>query len=222
MKPPSRGLRSCGARSKSQPKALTLEQIAAIRAAAANWRSEPGLPGPKPDGQVRDIIEAPDRKLWFSVGNGGLRRMDPQTGHVTAIEENASVPASLPEDFVTALMVDRSGMLWAGGWFRGVSVTDPRGTRFSYVFDADSQHAGGGAAPTVSADRPRSGALQRPYQRRTGPKGPTRQPAPHRQPEQQQRKDRQPPDHRPRDQRVKDHHAAHHWPSLSRSAGTWT
>lgn len=25
--------------------------------AAANWRSEPGLPGPKPDGQVRDIIE---------------------------------------------------------------------------------------------------------------------------------------------------------------------
>jgi integrase len=42
---------------KSQPKALTLEQIAAIRAAAANWRNQPGLPGPKPDGQVRDIIE---------------------------------------------------------------------------------------------------------------------------------------------------------------------
>lgn len=42
---------------KSQPKALALEQIAAIRVAAANWRSEPGLPGPKPDGQVRDIIE---------------------------------------------------------------------------------------------------------------------------------------------------------------------
>lgn len=42
---------------KSQPKALTLDQIAAIRKAAANWRSEPGLPGPKPDGQVRDIIE---------------------------------------------------------------------------------------------------------------------------------------------------------------------
>jgi integrase len=42
---------------KSQPKALTLDQIAAIRTAAANWRSEPGLPGPKPDGQVRDIIE---------------------------------------------------------------------------------------------------------------------------------------------------------------------
>lgn len=42
---------------KATPQALTLEQISAIRAAAATWRTEPGLPGPKPDGQVRDIIE---------------------------------------------------------------------------------------------------------------------------------------------------------------------
>lgn len=42
---------------KCQPKALTLDQIAAIRGAAANWRNQPRLPGPKPDGQVRDIIE---------------------------------------------------------------------------------------------------------------------------------------------------------------------
>ncbi len=44
-------------RAKATPQALTLEQITAIREAAAGWRSEPGLPGPKPDGQVRDIIE---------------------------------------------------------------------------------------------------------------------------------------------------------------------
>jgi integrase len=36
---------------------LTLEQVAAIRRAAATWRTAPGLPGPKSDGQVRDIIE---------------------------------------------------------------------------------------------------------------------------------------------------------------------
>jgi integrase len=44
-------------RAKATPQALTLEQITAIRKAAAQWRTEPGLPGPKPDGQVRDIIE---------------------------------------------------------------------------------------------------------------------------------------------------------------------
>ena len=42
---------------KKTPQALTLEQIAAIREAAAKWRREPGLPGPPPDGQVQDIIE---------------------------------------------------------------------------------------------------------------------------------------------------------------------
>lgn len=44
-------------RTRATPQALTIDQIAAIRAAAAEWRSEPGLPGPRPDGQVRDIIE---------------------------------------------------------------------------------------------------------------------------------------------------------------------
>ncbi len=42
---------------KGSPQALTLEQVAAIRVAAAVWRTGPGLPGPKPDGQVRDIVE---------------------------------------------------------------------------------------------------------------------------------------------------------------------
>jgi len=44
-------------RSKASPQALTIDQIAAIRGAAVKWRSDPGLPGPKPDGQVRDIVE---------------------------------------------------------------------------------------------------------------------------------------------------------------------
>lgn len=44
-------------RVKTTPQALTIDQITAIREAAARWRSGPGLPGPKPDGQVRDIIE---------------------------------------------------------------------------------------------------------------------------------------------------------------------
>lgn len=42
---------------KSTPQALTMSQVTAIRSAAARWRMEPGRPGPRPDGQVRDIIE---------------------------------------------------------------------------------------------------------------------------------------------------------------------
>ncbi len=44
-------------RPKTQVRALTLEQVQAIRAAAAAWRREPGRRGPKPDDKVRDVVE---------------------------------------------------------------------------------------------------------------------------------------------------------------------
>ncbi|NYJ18910.1 tyrosine-type recombinase/integrase [Glaciibacter psychrotolerans] len=42
---------------KHIPKALTAEQISAIRTAARDWRMGDGTKGPKPDGQVRELIE---------------------------------------------------------------------------------------------------------------------------------------------------------------------
>ena len=42
---------------KGSPRALMPEQIAAIRGAAANWRAGEDVKGPRPDGQVRDILE---------------------------------------------------------------------------------------------------------------------------------------------------------------------
>ena len=39
------------------PKALTPDQVAAIRLAARDWRTGESRMGPKPDGQVRDLIE---------------------------------------------------------------------------------------------------------------------------------------------------------------------
>lgn len=44
-------------RPKGEPQALSLDQITAIRDAASRWRTGREVKGPKPDGQVRDIIE---------------------------------------------------------------------------------------------------------------------------------------------------------------------
>lgn len=44
-------------RPKREIQALTLEQVQAIRAAAAAWRTGPDVKGPPPDGKVRDICE---------------------------------------------------------------------------------------------------------------------------------------------------------------------
>jgi integrase len=42
---------------KGEPQALTPAQITAIRNAATLWHTGPGVRGPKPDGQVRGLIE---------------------------------------------------------------------------------------------------------------------------------------------------------------------
>ena len=61
-------------RTKATPQALTIDQIAAIRKAGGQWRSEPGLPGPKPDGQVRDIIQV---LLGTAMGPGEALALRP-------------------------------------------------------------------------------------------------------------------------------------------------
>ena len=45
------------AKPKNQIQALSPGAGHAIRAAAAAWRTGPGVMGPRPDGQVRDAIE---------------------------------------------------------------------------------------------------------------------------------------------------------------------
>ena len=44
-------------RPPSQAMSLTIEQVDAIRRAAQGWRRADGLPGPKPDGQLEQIID---------------------------------------------------------------------------------------------------------------------------------------------------------------------
>ena len=98
------------------------------------WLQPAELPG----GAVRAIVQAPDDRLWFAVGFHGLRRFDPDSGRVEDIVEGPAITASLPENGIETLMVDRGGILWAGGQLRGVSVTDPQGARFRYVLDDSS------------------------------------------------------------------------------------
>ncbi|RDY65787.1 EAL domain-containing protein [Lysobacter soli] len=101
-------------------------------------RAWPEQPMPGEDAPVvRAIVQAPDRQLWFSVYGYGLRRLDPVSGHVEEVREEPGIDASLPDDSINALMIDRGGMLWIGGQFRGVAVADPRGTRFRYVFNME-------------------------------------------------------------------------------------
>ena len=104
---------------------------------------------------VQAITQAPDGKLWLSLHWRGLRRYDPSTGHSIRIEEDSRIDASLPDNAINALMVDRGGMLWVGGQARGASVADPRGTRFTYVLASSGTETGalGAADESIRAIR---------------------------------------------------------------------
>ncbi len=116
-------------------------------------------PGVKQAAGSHDICalaEAPDGRLWLAVCSLGLRRLDPSTGTVQVVREEAFVSGTLPEDSVSTLLIDRGGALWVGGSFRGVSVADPLGSRFRYVHDFAGGDAGEQPRNPASADSVRS------------------------------------------------------------------
>ncbi|MGH8076288.1 MAG: diguanylate cyclase domain-containing protein, partial [Lysobacter sp.] len=113
------------------------------------------------EAEIRAITQAPDGQLWLSLYGSGLRRYDPLTGRTSSIEENTRIDASLPDNSINALMVDRGGMLWVGAQFRGVAIADPRGTRFKYLLDtAHDLNANAAADDSIRSIRAASdGAL---------------------------------------------------------------
>ncbi|WP_167284916.1 EAL domain-containing protein [Marilutibacter alkalisoli] len=88
---------------------------------------------------IQAIVEAPDHHLWLAINDNGLIRLDPDSGTFQHVQEEPMIRDSLPESGINTLMVDRGGMLWIGGSFRGVAITDPRGSRFRYIYNLDRQ-----------------------------------------------------------------------------------
>jgi diguanylate cyclase (GGDEF)-like protein/PAS domain S-box-containing protein len=84
---------------------------------------------------VRSIALDTRGRLWLALWHQGLVRYDPVNDASYDLPYDPELPASLPEQRVTTLMVDRSGLLWLGGEVRGVATTHPDGAPFQYVLD---------------------------------------------------------------------------------------
>ena len=105
------------------------------------WPKPEAATGPH---SVQALVEAPDGHLWIAIGTAGVRRFDPRTGETQLLRQNDALPGMLPEDAVNAMLIDAAGLLWVGGQFHGVAVTDTRGARFPYL--ADLHAASGGSS----------------------------------------------------------------------------
>lgn len=102
-------------------------------------RLEPAWSDPERIGRVVAIARAPDGRLWMAGDATGLARWDPRDGSTVVMRDDRGRQPGVPEPGVNVLLVDASGLLWAGGRLRGVMVADPAGTRFARLLDVDGQ-----------------------------------------------------------------------------------
>ncbi|MEY2689984.1 MAG: hypothetical protein RL375_4184 [Pseudomonadota bacterium] len=80
---------------------------------------------------VRALSEDRDGALWVGTMGQGLMRLDTSTGQVTQFRQD-DTPTGLADDRVLALLVDRRGDLWVGGW-RGLNRRPAGSHRFERV-----------------------------------------------------------------------------------------
>jgi len=81
---------------------------------------------------VYAIAESPDGALWVGTQQG-LNRLDPKSGAFERLHADANDPATIPNDYVDALTLDRKGRLWIATVGRGVAWIDPATRRVMRV-----------------------------------------------------------------------------------------
>ena len=91
-----------------------------------------GEAGGLSDSSVRQIADDARGRLWIATNAGGLNCLDPETGRFLVFQHHTEDPFSLSHFQVYSLLIDRSGLLWAGT-FDGISKLDLRDRPFRTV-----------------------------------------------------------------------------------------
>ncbi len=98
------------------------------------------LPGDADANNVRGMLAASDGYLWIAT-RGGLHRLDPETRQVESYRHDPARSASLADDIVRPILLDRRGRMWIGT-FDGLDLMDRASGRFRHFrhdpFDAAS------------------------------------------------------------------------------------
>ena len=117
-----------------------LDRTQASSGSFAHFRHSPADPGSLSSDKISQIVEEPDRTVWISTLGGGINRMD-RTGRVTAVyQHDPARAASLVNNEVRALLVDRQGHLWAGT-SEGLDLLDRASGNFTH-YQHDDRNPG--------------------------------------------------------------------------------
>lgn len=92
---------------------------------------------------ILSISQTSQGEIWFGTPDQGILTLDPATWEVQRMSQNAAVPTSLSNNWVTTLYPGRSGIMWIGTQ-RGASYIDTT-PRAAY-----SILGGAGDTPTIT------------------------------------------------------------------------
>ena len=78
---------------------------------------------------ISAIVQDRSGFLWIGTGGytlkgAGIDRLDPQSGAIIHFQHDGQDPNSLSNNDIMALMIDSSGILWAGTWGGGLDLAD--------------------------------------------------------------------------------------------------
>jgi signal transduction histidine kinase/streptogramin lyase len=72
-----------------------------------------------------------DNRLWITFWGGGILHMDPGTpGTFSSLRHDSSDPDSLSSDNTSAILQDRSGVLWVGTFDAGINMLNLQNLQF--------------------------------------------------------------------------------------------
>ncbi|MDX1660743.1 MAG: two-component regulator propeller domain-containing protein [Gemmatimonadota bacterium] len=97
-------------------------------------------------GEAIDLLEDRDGRIWMSTFTG-LARFDPDADTFERLRPDRMDPSSVSAGVPTALLQDRSGVVWVGTNGYGINLHDPKARRFHTVRGPRNRDD---AAPTFS------------------------------------------------------------------------
>jgi ligand-binding sensor domain-containing protein/signal transduction histidine kinase len=85
-------------------------------------------------GWIKAIKQPQADQIWLATYGGGINVVDAADGRVVQrLRHDASVASSLALDQMGAMLVDRSGLLWAGSWGAGLQRYNTRNHTFKVL-----------------------------------------------------------------------------------------
>lgn len=97
------------------------------------YRRERGNPNALQNDFIFDIAEDADGNLWLATNDGGIARLNRNTGNVTTWRHDPAAEGGLGTNTIRRLLIDESGLIWIGTRGAGLEQFNPETNTFANV-----------------------------------------------------------------------------------------